>query len=138
MHESRQRKFQKKDFNSIKSINHFRHMLFSAALDEGEWKIIMTRPQESASGAGLLAPFHEIVWYLILVSLIVVGPVIYSLLVVYKRFTRDPEQQFYNLPKCVWFVYGEENCDFNFLRRFFNAIFNRRSNETRINPLADR
>lgn len=91
----------------INSIN-YRHVLFSAALDEGEWKIIMTRPQESASGAGLLAPFHEIVWYLILVSLIVVGPVIYSLLVLYKRFTKDPDQQFYNLHKCVWFVYGEK------------------------------
>jgi len=69
----------------------------------------MVRPQESASGAGLLAPFHEIVWYLILVSLIVVGPVIYCVIVIYQKIVRcqDPDQPFYSLPHCVWFVYGK-------------------------------
>lgn len=35
---------------------------FSTPLDEGDWRMIMRRPEESASGAGLLAPFHETVW----------------------------------------------------------------------------
>ncbi|CAO1399563.1 unnamed protein product [Diamesa serratosioi] len=83
-----------------------KHMLYSTALDEGEWMMIMLRPGESASGAGLLAPFDENVWILILVSLILVGPLIYLILVIRYKFTKDSEQKSYALPHCIWFVYG--------------------------------
>jgi 4-amino-4-deoxy-L-arabinose transferase-like glycosyltransferase len=66
----------------------------------------MNRPAQSASGAGLLAPFEETVWYLILVSLICVGPLIYLLLWIRYKLTKDKEQKVYTLPHCVWFVYG--------------------------------
>lgn len=82
-------------------------MHFSTPLDEGEWKMIMTRPQESASGAGLLAPFDEIVWYFILVSLIVTGPCIFGIIWMYHRFGKHTGEPYYNLWQCVWYVYGE-------------------------------
>lgn len=82
-------------------------MQFSTPLDEGEWKMIMTRPQESASGAGLLAPFGEIVWYFILVSLIVTGPAIWAIIWMYHRFGKHTGEPYYNVSQCVWYVYGK-------------------------------
>ncbi|EAA00639.3 AGAP011968-PA [Anopheles gambiae str. PEST] len=82
------------------------HIRYSTGLDEGEWIMIMVRPMESASGSGLLAPFNRDVWILILVSLLAVGPIIYGLLILRHRLTKDKEQIIYTLPHCVWFVYG--------------------------------
>lgn len=75
-------------------------------LDEGEWVMLMRRPILSATGSGLLAPFTLNVWILILVSLIVVGPLIYGLIILRYKLTDDGEQLIYPLPHCVWFVYG--------------------------------
>lgn len=82
------------------------HIRFSAGLDEGEYYMIMTRPAESASGSGLLAPFQLYVWLLILISLLAVGPCIYYLIILRNRMTKDAEQKIYPLPHCIWFVYG--------------------------------
>ncbi|XP_035893437.1 glutamate receptor ionotropic, delta-1 [Anopheles stephensi] len=82
------------------------HIRYSTGLDEGEWIMIMVRPMESASGSGLLAPFNRDVWILILLSLLAVGPIIYGLLILRHRLTKDKEQVIYSLPHCVWFVYG--------------------------------
>lgn len=82
-------------------------MDFSTPLDEGEWRIIMVRPQESASGAGLLAPFDEIVWYYILVTLIISGPAIWGVIWMYHRFGKWTGEPYYDLQQCVWYVYGE-------------------------------
>lgn len=78
----------------------------TTVLDEGEWIMIMKRPVGSASGSGLLAPFTREVWMLILVSLIAVGPIIYGLIVLRYKMTKDKSQKSYPLPHCVWFVYG--------------------------------
>ncbi|XP_052122781.1 glutamate receptor ionotropic, delta-1 [Frankliniella occidentalis] len=90
----------------------------SISLGETEFVILMERPRASASGSGLLAPFTETVWYLILVSLILVGPVIFVIIKIRNRLLRrrrpllmpeDPagmELEDYSLPACVWFVYG--------------------------------
>lgn len=94
-------------------------MKFSTPLDEGEWKLIMVRPQESASGAGLLAPFHEVVWYFILVSLIVTGPAIWGIIWMYHRFGKHTGEPYYNLSQCVWYVYGK-----NFSKVAKNGIDN--------------
>lgn len=94
-----------------------RHVKFSTPLDEGEWKLIMVRPQESASGAGLLAPFHEVVWYFILVSLIVTGPAIWGIIWMYHRFGKHTGEPYYNLSQCVWYVYGK-----NFLNVAVNGV----------------
>lgn len=83
------------------------HIFYSSTtLDEGEWMMMMTRPEESASGNGLLAPFSYEVWILIFVSLVFVGPIIYLLIVFRNRMTKDREQKLYTMPHCVWFVYG--------------------------------
>lgn len=79
---------------------------YSRALDEGEWVMLMRRPQESATGSGLWAPFTLDVWLLILLSLIVVGPVIYALILLEVKLCRDADFPLYPLPACVWFVYG--------------------------------
>lgn len=78
----------------------------TTTLDEGEWMMIMKRPAESATGSGLLAPFNRNVWILIFVSLFAVGPIIYGLIIVRNKLTRDNSQKYYSLPNCVWFVYG--------------------------------
>lgn len=84
-----------------------KHIFYSATtLDEGEWVMIMTRPEESASGSGLLAPFDVKVWVLILVSLLFVGPIIYLIILMRYKMTKDREQKLYTMPHCVWFVYG--------------------------------
>uniref|UniRef100_A0A1B0CLI0 Uncharacterized protein n=2 Tax=Lutzomyia longipalpis TaxID=7200 RepID=A0A1B0CLI0_LUTLO len=75
-------------------------------LDEGEWIMIMTRPAESATGSGLWAPFDLNVWILILLSLICVGPIIYLLIIIRMKLTKDRDQHIYSLPHCIWFVYG--------------------------------
>ncbi|XP_031622172.1 glutamate receptor ionotropic, delta-2 [Contarinia nasturtii] len=75
-------------------------------LDEGEWIMLMRRPVMSATGTGLLAPFTLQVWILILVSLLVVGPLIYCIIILRYKLTGDTEQQKYALPHCMWFVYG--------------------------------
>lgn len=75
-------------------------------LDEGEWLMLMKRPIISATGTGLLAPFTLNVWILILVSLLVVGPLIYGIIFIRYKLTGDHEQRLYGLPHCMWFVYG--------------------------------
>ncbi|CAL7933450.1 unnamed protein product [Xylocopa violacea] len=54
-----------------------RYCTFSNALDETKLTAVVKRPQESATGSGLLAPFETTVWLLVLASLLFVGPVIY-------------------------------------------------------------
>lgn len=84
-----------------------KHIFYSSTtLDEGEWIMMMTRPEESASGNGLLAPFTYQVWILILVSLLFVGPIIYGLIQLRNMMTKDSDQKLYTMPHCVWFVYG--------------------------------
>lgn len=75
-------------------------------LDEGEWVMLMKRPVVSATGTGLLAPFTLNVWILILISLLIVGPMIYGLIILRYKLTRDKGQRLYPLPHCMWFVYG--------------------------------
>lgn len=83
------------------------HIEYSTTtLDEGEWIMIMRRPGESATGSGLLAPFDRSVWLLILLSLLTVGPIIYGLIIIRQKLTRDETQKIYALPHCLWFVYG--------------------------------
>jgi glutamate receptor, ionotropic, invertebrate len=88
-------------------MNLHRYVKFSTPLDEGEWKMIMLRPQESASGAGLLAPFDHIVWYFILVTLIISGPAIWMIIWLYHRFGKQSGEPYYNVYQCIWYVYGE-------------------------------
>uniref|UniRef100_T1GBD5 Ionotropic glutamate receptor C-terminal domain-containing protein n=1 Tax=Megaselia scalaris TaxID=36166 RepID=T1GBD5_MEGSC len=78
----------------------------TTALDEGEWIMVMTRPKESATGSGLLAPFDKWVWVLIFVSLVCVGPIIYALILLRNKCTGDDIQKPYSLGHCAWFVYG--------------------------------
>lgn len=82
---------------------------FSTPLEEGEWKMIMKRPQESATGAGLLAPFSDMTWIFILFTLIVCGPLVWMIIWVYTKLFRQfgDEEPYYNLFQCCWFVYGE-------------------------------
>lgn len=68
--------------------------------------MIMNRPFSSASGSGLLAPFDQPVWVLILVSLLLMGPIIYGLLWIRWKWTKDTVQEVYSLPRVVFFVYG--------------------------------
>lgn len=68
--------------------------------------MLMRRPILSATGTGLLAPFTFNVWILIAVSVFLVGPLIYCIIVLRYKITGDMEQKHYSLPACMWFVYG--------------------------------
>nr|WBU77227.1 ionotropic receptor [Odontothrips loti] len=90
----------------------------SISLGETEFVILMKRPVASATGSGLLAPFTTTVWILILVSLILIGPIIFVIIKIRNYLVRrkrpllvpsehaDFEPEDYSLPSCVWFVYG--------------------------------
>lgn len=78
----------------------------TTTLDEGNWIMLMNRPGESATGSGLMAPFDRGVWFMILLSLLTVGPFIYVMIIIRMKLTKDKEQEIYKLPHCLWFVYG--------------------------------
>lgn len=79
---------------------------FSISLDETKLTAVMKRPQESASGSGLLAPFEKTVWLLVLTSLIFVGPVIYIFATIRAKLWHDPNSENFSLYSCFWFVYS--------------------------------
>ncbi|XP_046395225.1 glutamate receptor ionotropic, delta-1 isoform X2 [Ischnura elegans] len=81
---------------------------FSKRLAMENWVVLLRRPQESASGSSLLAPFDTRVWILILLSVSIVGPVIYTIMVVRVRLCRGSARlsKVFSLTSCVWFVYG--------------------------------
>lgn len=54
-----------------------KYCTFSTTLEQSELTVLMKRPQESATGSGLLAPFDNTVWLLVLTAVIIVGPIIY-------------------------------------------------------------
>nr|ARN17856.1 ionotropic receptor 10 [Cephus cinctus] len=78
---------------------------YGTYLDEMEWTILMKRPQESATGSGLLAPFDTTVWILILISVIIVGPTIYILIYIRSKISQEKSEH-YSVATCMWFVYG--------------------------------
>lgn len=79
---------------------------YSPMLDSGEWVVMMRRPKESATGSNLLAPFTQPVWLLILLSLLVVGPVIYLLILLKSKLCKNENNKVFPMPSCIWFVYG--------------------------------
>ncbi|XP_071445524.1 glutamate receptor ionotropic, kainate 2 [Hetaerina americana] len=85
-----------------------RKVSYSKALAKEEWVVLLRRPQESASGSSLLAPFDTTVWILILLSVFIVGPVMYAIMVVRVRLCRGSSRlsKVFSLTSCVWFVYG--------------------------------
>ncbi|XP_026667148.1 glutamate receptor ionotropic, delta-2 isoform X2 [Ceratina calcarata] len=83
-----------------------RYCMFSGPLDEAKLTAVMKRPRESASSAGLLAPFERTVWLLVLASLLFVGPVIYIFAVIRAKLWHDPTSEKFNLSSCLWFVYS--------------------------------
>lgn len=109
-----------------------KYCTFSTALDQSEMTVLMKRPQESATGSGLLAPFDTTVWLLVLTAVLFVGPVIYifakfrfvksyeeqakkciltqlSLILSISfraKLWKNPDSENYGLFACVWFVYS--------------------------------
>ncbi|XP_076240309.1 ionotropic receptor 76b [Calliopsis andreniformis] len=79
---------------------------FSISLDETRLTAVMKRPQESATGSGLLAPFEKTVWLLVLISLIFVGPIIYLFATIRAKLWHDPDSENFSLSSCFWFLYS--------------------------------
>ncbi|KAL1129948.1 hypothetical protein AAG570_012892 [Ranatra chinensis] len=82
------------------------YVSWGTELLQNVYHVIMKRPLESASGSGLLAPFDMDVWLLILLSLVVVGPVMFAIMWLRMRLMKDPKLKMHRLGSCVWFVYG--------------------------------
>ncbi|XP_050672768.1 glutamate receptor ionotropic, delta-1 [Leptidea sinapis] len=78
---------------------------FSTVLNEGVWMMMLKRPKESAAGSGLLAPFDEYVWYLILAAVLAYGPCVTLLTYIRNKLIPD-EEKYIPLSPSVWFVYG--------------------------------
>nr|QIJ45760.1 ionotropic receptor [Glyphodes pyloalis] len=90
----------------LPKVNRYRELvLFSMDLDEGVWMMMLKRPKESAAGSGLLAPFNNAVWYLILVAVLSFGPCITLLTRLRNRMVHDGEK-YIPLSPSFWFVYG--------------------------------
>ncbi|KAJ8675862.1 hypothetical protein QAD02_011648 [Eretmocerus hayati] len=79
---------------------------FSEALDEMDTTFLMNRPGTSAKGSGLFAPFNETVWTWIFISVMLVGPTIYTLVLLRSKFTRDHQREKFGFFTCMWFTYG--------------------------------
>nr|ALT31618.1 glutamate receptor ionotropic 1 [Cnaphalocrocis medinalis] len=88
--------------NDVKFRN---KVAFSCGLDRGVWVMMLKRPKESAAGSGLLAPFNNAVWYLILVAVLSYGPCISLLTRLRTRLVPDGER-YISLSPSFWFVYG--------------------------------
>ncbi|KAG6455018.1 hypothetical protein O3G_MSEX008987 [Manduca sexta] len=78
---------------------------FSTDLDEGVWMMMLKRPQASAAGSGLLAPFNNLVWYLTLASVLSYGPCITLLTSLRSKLVGDKERTL-PLSPSFWFVYS--------------------------------
>ncbi|KAL0839781.1 hypothetical protein ABMA28_016419 [Loxostege sticticalis] len=90
----------------IPKLTRFHEMVrFSYDLDEGVWVMMLSRPKESAAGSGLLAPFNNAVWYLILVAVLSYGPCITLLTKLRSKLVPDGEKYIPMSPS-FWFVYG--------------------------------
>ncbi|XP_070160806.1 glutamate receptor ionotropic, delta-2 isoform X1 [Polyergus mexicanus] len=83
-----------------------KYCTFSIPLDQSEMTVLMKRPQESATGSGLLAPFDTTVWLLVLIAVLFVGPVIYIFAKLRAKLWKNPDSENYGLFACVWFVYS--------------------------------
>ncbi|KAI4497556.1 hypothetical protein M0802_007326 [Mischocyttarus mexicanus] len=83
-----------------------KYCLFSTTLDVLELTAMMKRPEESATGSGLLAPFDNTVWFCVLTAVLVVGPTIYIFSLIRLKLWKGTEGENYNLPSCMWFVYS--------------------------------
>ncbi|XP_066146815.1 glutamate receptor ionotropic, delta-2 [Euwallacea fornicatus] len=79
---------------------------YSKPLDIAEWRVLMKRPKESATGSGLLAPFTATVWSLIIISLLGVGPILWLIIIFRARMCKEDNDVVFSLPACMWFVYG--------------------------------
>ncbi|XP_018054774.1 PREDICTED: glutamate receptor ionotropic, delta-1 [Atta colombica] len=83
-----------------------KYCTFSTILEQGELTVLMKRPQESATGSGLLAPFNKTVWLFVLAAVISVGPVIYTFATFRAKLWNKPDSENFSLFSCVWFVYS--------------------------------
>ncbi|XP_028982127.1 glutamate receptor ionotropic, delta-1-like [Diachasma alloeum] len=66
---------------------------YSPIMDEANIVGMMVRPAESASGSGLLAPFDTTVWICILISLLVIGPIIFLFTAFSDLLLRDDRKR---------------------------------------------
>ncbi|XP_075235011.1 ionotropic receptor 76b isoform X2 [Lycorma delicatula] len=89
-------------------ILHSRHskLQWGTELIQNKYFILMKRPTESASGSGLLAPFEIEVWMLILLSLLVVGPIMYAIIRLRDKLCHSSQSKRFPMSNCMWFVYG--------------------------------
>ncbi|KAG5321329.1 GRIK2 protein, partial [Acromyrmex heyeri] len=85
-----------------------KYCTFSTILEQGELTILMKRPQESATGSGLLAPFNKTVWLFVLAAVVSVGPIIYTFATFRAKLwhRNKPDSENFNLFSCVWFAYS--------------------------------
>ncbi|XP_011301130.1 glutamate receptor ionotropic, delta-2 [Fopius arisanus] len=79
---------------------------YSPILDETSIVGMMMRPSESASGSGLLAPFDTTVWICILISLLVIGPIVFLFTSFRSYLWNRTKVDKYDFTSCVWFTYG--------------------------------
>ncbi|KYN22998.1 Glutamate receptor delta-2 subunit, partial [Trachymyrmex cornetzi] len=83
-----------------------KYCTFSTILEQGELTMLMKRPQESATGSGLLAPFNKTVWLFLLAAVVSVGPVIYIFAALRAKLWNKSDSENFSLFSCVWFVYS--------------------------------
>ncbi|XP_066906337.1 glutamate receptor ionotropic, delta-2 isoform X1 [Halyomorpha halys] len=82
------------------------YVTWGTQLWQAHYYVLMKRPDDSATGSGLLAPFDDKVWILILISLTSVGPIIYLIMWLRIKLCPNDNKQLFPLSSCIWFVYG--------------------------------
>ncbi|XP_059469669.1 ionotropic receptor 93a [Neocloeon triangulifer] len=81
---------------------------YSTPLSVAKWVLLMPRPSKSLFGSGLLAPFTLEVWMLTLSTLVIMGPLFFSIIKLRHKLVRPSaaKSRLYRLGECVWFTYG--------------------------------
>ncbi|KAL7289919.1 hypothetical protein TKK_0016306 [Trichogramma kaykai] len=91
----------------IPALSEFRSWCnFSVPLEEMDTTFLLKRPQTSSTGSDLLAPFSNKVWILILLSVLLVAPTTYIMILLRMQFATDDRAKKFTLFNCLWFVYG--------------------------------
>ncbi|XP_044019399.1 probable glutamate receptor [Aphidius gifuensis] len=82
------------------------YISYSPMLTQIELKAMMRRPDNSAIGSGLLAPFTKQVWILIVIAVIISGPIFFGIIFLRSCLWKNSKTDNYTFLQCAWFTYG--------------------------------
>ncbi|XP_044018617.1 glutamate receptor U1-like [Aphidius gifuensis] len=84
----------------------YRYVSFSPILTQIKLKAMMKRSDILAVRSGLLAPFTNQVWILIIIAVIISGPIFFGIVFLRSYLWKNSKTDNYTFLQCAWFTYG--------------------------------